>query len=669
MKDPHGRIGRWLMELEQYDYHIDHRPGKANSNADALSRAPIVLALSATTLPTEAPTNPNTQPHDSEEGTEDDTPPSVRPPPLHEIWEYQQADPVMRGYISFLRYGTLQKVPEDIRPLLLDLDNYSAIDDVLYHIWTPPRQPSRLQLVVPRPLRRAVLLAHHENALTGHRGIQGTYDRLRRNYFWINMMADVVAWVNSCMDCAKRKKRKYGQSAGLHPIPTNDRPFDTIAMDYLGPLPKTVAGNKYILVVNDYATRYCMAYALKAADAVSTAKTLVKRVFLEYGPPTTILSDRGTHFNNDLVDSILDLFNTRHIFSSGYRPQTAGITERLNQTLLDILAMYVSNNQRDWDEILPYAVFAYRTLYNPTVKDVPFFLLYGYEPILPHEMYILPPHINQSLADRERNVIAQRLNHARNLARASVKAVQHAMKERADTHRREPRHYVPGDLVMAIKPQLGKTGVTVKLAKIYDGPYKVATHLPGSRTMQLIHVRTGEPRLAHIDNVKPYIQSELREDEPYEEPTPQPTPAQELRAVEHLEKACAVAKHVVGDGRARATANKMLGALQLQPLPPELMRLLPQTPLPSPPQPHRPQPDNVARQPRNPQQLITPPSNPKPITSPTATWKGKIPWFMPGSMSTTQPTTTTTRGRNVRPRILYNGNIHAHPITPPIWRS
>jgi len=201
---------------------------------------------------------------------------------------------------------------------------------------------------------------------------------------------------------------------------------------------ETKAGNQYILVVNDYATRYCLAFPTKKASAKSVANILVKRVFLEHGPPGIILSDRGPHFTAELVAAIEELFLTRHVFSSGYRPQTAGITERMNQTLCDLLAMYVERHQTDWDELLPYVVFAYRTLYHPTVKEVPFFLLYGYEPILPHQMHELPPHLNQSLAAQERNKVAQHLNEARRLAAITVSNVQHRMKQRYDQHKMGP---------------------------------------------------------------------------------------------------------------------------------------------------------------------------------------------------------------------------------------
>ena len=78
----------------------------------------------------------------------------------------------------------------------MDLDNYSLTDGTLYHHWRPPSAgpvppKDRIQLVVPQELRKLVLTAHHENILAGHRGFAGTFNRLRRNYFWPGMRADV----------------------------------------------------------------------------------------------------------------------------------------------------------------------------------------------------------------------------------------------------------------------------------------------------------------------------------------------------------------------------------------------------------------------------------------------------------------------------------------------
>ena len=235
--------------------------------------------------------------------------------------------------------------------------------------------------------------------------------------------------------------------------------------------------------------------------------------------------------------------------------------------------MYVDKHQRNWDVLVPYVLFAYRTLYNPTVKNVPFYLLFGYEPILPHEFPLLPPHVNQSQADRHWNTLAHRLNVARKLAREAVARVQAATKNQVDANRRDPPQYKPGDLVMALQPYVAPGG-TMKLASdLYQGPYRVERYMPGFRTVKLTRVSNGKPRLVHIDNLKPVSESPLRPSLP-DIPDPQPTEEQQRRAIDMLERACLVAKHVVGQGRARAAISSILGPTGLPPLSPEIQSFL-----------------------------------------------------------------------------------------------
>jgi len=670
IKDPHGRIGRWIMEMQQYDFDIDHRPGQLHVVPDALSRAPIIraveaasssdrdlsdppevypttiFAVSATTVATDSPGDESESPNE----------PHVELPSRADIIAQQQQDPVLRGYIQYLTQGNMSGIPEEIKPLLLDLDNYAVIRDVLHHIWTvrTPNQPKkvRFQLVVPEPMRPTILRAHHDNILAGHRGVDATYQLIRRNYHWVNMLADIYDYVQSCETCAAVKTSHRGAAAGLRPVqsPIPTQPFGMISIDFLGPLPETANGNKYILVVNDIATRYAMSFATRTADAEEVADVLVHRVFLEYGPPAVILSDRGSHFHNYLVQAIEQLFLTRHVFSSGYRPQTAGITERMNQTLCDLLAMYVERYQTDWDRLLPYVTFAYRNLYHPTVKGIPFFLLFGYEPILPHQLHELPAHLNQTLAEADRNTVARQLNEARQLAAQTVANVQRRIKERYDERRKQPVQYAVGDLVFALKPQLAPGGTKMKLAKIYDGPYRIEAYLSGSRTMRLVRMRStnnpgGEIRLAHVDNVKPFKpSSRTRPDVIYEVAEPALSTQQETRIVDHLERAVSTAAAALGAPRARAIISHAVGQTDLPPLPPQLQAILPHPSDPRPPSPPQSQP---------------PP--PQPEVPLAQEWRrDPRPWFMPPVAPPTadQHLGYSARGRTLRkPTQVYAATV------------
>lgn len=325
-----------------------------------------------------------------------------------------------------------------------------------------------------------------------------------------------------------------------------------IAIDFIGPLPKTTGGNAYILVASDYATKFPEAFALPDSTAETTAKCLVENLFLRYGPPRILLSDRGPNFLSDLVTSICELLNTYKVNSSGYRPQTAGLVERFNQTLLDILATYCDADQKNWDAYIPYALFAYRTTFNPAIQDTPFHLLYGYEPKLPQDLFVIPPEADESLATTRRNQIATRLNQARQLARDCLSATQQATKSQFDKAHHRTTTYPIDSYVWSIKPKLG-SGTVFKLAKIYDGPYRVDAQL-SDRTYRLIHSISGEPRLSHVDNMKPYRPDEDLRPQEVPKPAPLQLPAdQEHRQLEKLDRTIRETIRVIPMERVRPT--------------------------------------------------------------------------------------------------------------------
>lgn len=332
------------------------------------------------------------------------------------------------------------------------------------------------------------------------------------------------------MVCAHRKLSHRGMSAGLRCIAPKDRPYDMISMDIQGPLPITDRGNKFLLIFNDYATRSLVAIPLKHATGPEVAEALLFNVILHYGPPSVILSDKGSHFLNEVMYSLLSLFTIYQVTSSGYRPQTAGITERINYTTATGLASYCKKNQRGWDVLIPFIVFQYVTQHNPVLGASPFFLLHGYDPVLPSDFGLLPEDANTAMADRQRNTVAKLFNEARQHAHETLTQSQRKTEQRFNATHRPPPDYKIGDYVMAYQPSHPARG-TIKLAsQVYTGPYRIMARYPSQRTFQLVHACTGETRDAHIDNLKPYHYSEdLRPGSMPGTPPPHPSPQVEQR--------------------------------------------------------------------------------------------------------------------------------------------
>ena len=142
------------------------------------------------------------------------------------------------------------------------------------------------------------------------------------------------------------------------PIPIIGEPFERIAMEVIGPLPKTAARKQFVLVISDYATCYPEAYAMTTITATSVAEKLMD-LFSSHGVPREILTDQATNFMLELLQELHKLLGIKSIRTSLYHPQTDGLVERFNQTLKHVMKKVLMTDCRSWDKLLPLVLFAY----------------------------------------------------------------------------------------------------------------------------------------------------------------------------------------------------------------------------------------------------------------------------------------------------------------------
>jgi hypothetical protein len=269
--------------------------------------------------------------------------------------------------------------------------------------------------------------AFHEEGLAGHFGPLRTYQKIVRRYFWPDMRKQIYNFVQSCDVCQRRgKPAKYPEP--LHPLPVG-KPFDRLGIDLLGPLPETQSGNKHIVVATDYLTKWPEARAVPDATAETVATFLYEEVVTRHGAPKEILSDRGKSFVNKAIAHLCSKWSIQHVLASAYHPQTNGLVERYNKTLAKTLAKLIDRQPREWDEMVPAAVFAYRTSRQETTQQTPFYLMYGREAVYPIETMIPPYPTNGNSTDsadlvqRTMQVFGP-LEEARRIARRRIKSDQ-----------------------------------------------------------------------------------------------------------------------------------------------------------------------------------------------------------------------------------------------------
>ena len=461
VKDPTGRLARWALQLQQYDFDIVYRPGPSNNNADALSRR----SYSSTTVSGLSPPMASIR-H-----------PCPAPPQLTKL---QREDRDLFAIIEYLECSLLPDDNNKARTLLLTVDSYYLDENgVLCHLWTPSKrhvQSLCSQVVIPASLRREILIACHDEPTAGHLSVFKTYDKIRSRYYWHGMYKDVEHWCTSCIDCSMKKVPRGKKKAPLLPIPVEGA-FDRVAMDVLGPFPVTNDGNRYIVVFSDYYTRWPEAFALPSTEASLIANLLVDKILARHGAPKTLLSDRGSNFLASIVTEVCKLLNTRQLRTTSYHPQTDGLVERFNGTLAEALSMYVSSNQRDWDRHLPLVLFAYRVSPHATTHESPFYLLYGQEPRLPIDASLILPStakLSPSVAEHRARIV-ENLENAHRIVKTNTELAQQRMKHYYDQNS-APVSFDIGSKVWVYTPKTRK-GLSKKLAHNYHGPYRVVKKL------------------------------------------------------------------------------------------------------------------------------------------------------------------------------------------------
>ena len=144
--------------------------------------------------------------------------------------------------------------------------------------------------------------ACYDDLASGHMGFKRTYLKIRSRYFWPRLFSDVKRWCDKCLPCVKRKNPSKSHRAPMVAIPVGGA-FERVAVDFLGPLPQTADGNKYVLVFTDYLTKWVEAKAVPDCSANTAARVFVDEVVSRFSPPRELLSDRGKHFLNLMVDA------------------------------------------------------------------------------------------------------------------------------------------------------------------------------------------------------------------------------------------------------------------------------------------------------------------------------------------------------------------------------
>ncbi|KRY06856.1 Transposon Tf2-6 polyprotein, partial [Trichinella patagoniensis] len=397
-------------------------------------------------------------------------------------WGPREDDPEIQQVIKWLSTNSWpDKAPEGsriLKSLWAQRRRMKMTNGVLTREWEALGTNKKTMLpVIPRARVPEVLDLIHDHPTGGHLGVAKSLEKIRQRFYWPQQREDVEDWCRTCDACASRKAPQAKARAPMQIQPVG-YPFQRIGVDVLGPLEETKRGNRYLLVICDYFTKWPEAFPMPDAEATTIARHLVNGIFCRFGAPETIHSDQGRNFESALIKELCELFGTSKTRTTTYHAQSDGLVERMNRTLVDMLAATSIEEPGEWDEYIDRVLLTYRTM------RLPVDLIYGQPDGKPQQTS--SQYIRQLRQDLERLYSDVR-------QRAGME--QKRQKDWYDKHARGTL-FEPGDRVWLQIPRNSKLGPN------WEGPYRVLKRLDGC-TYRVQQCRGKKKVVVHFDRMKP----------------------------------------------------------------------------------------------------------------------------------------------------------------------
>lgn len=384
LKDPSGRLGRWALFLQQYDYEIVHRKGKDHVVPDALSRNIGAMEIFMIT---------------------------------NDEW-----------YISFRKN------------ILDDPSKYSAfkVEKDLIYKYVIEGFDFKWKLVVPTEMRKQILKDNHDGCC--HFGFMKTLCRIRNDYYWPRMAIDVREYVKNCKACKGAKSTTTNLVPEMGRQKISVRPWHTISIDYWGPVTRSTKGFKYVLVVADWFSKFVLLHPVRDANKHVTCEFLEESVFLEKSTPKFLISDNSPIFVNEKMKALMERYGITHLLNNVYHPQF-NPSERIMKVLGASLRTFIVGPQTHWSDHLKKIQCAINTARHESTLYTPFHIINGNEMIINGNDY--ERHSSEPINIEDRN---DHLSEVRRIVRENIKRA-YTRYSKYYNLRTKPVSYQAGDIV------------------------------------------------------------------------------------------------------------------------------------------------------------------------------------------------------------------------------
>lgn len=476
-----GKIARWITFLNSFKFNISHIKGKDNNVADCLSR---LFEPTETTqiLPAETPsaqTSQNSQP--------------MQLTPSYPILSLLGIPEAFKDISKF------QLDDPDIALIIKSSNkpqNFFVREGILVHQAPNQYKP---RVVIPSSMFDLLFRYYHEAPSAAHLGIKRTLARITP-YFWSEHLQQAIAErVKSCTKCQRCKQAPNTQIGSLSSEIVS-KPWEKIFIDHIGPLPRSIKGNRYILSVVDAFSKFSLFIPVRNTKALTTTAMLSSRVFSIFGPPKFLVSDNVSHFRSRTLKDFCLEFGVQHIFTSPYKP-SSNMVERYNKEIKIAIRIFHHEHQTHWDSNIHWFQLAFNTAHHGSTQTTPSRLLLGRNVHQPLELHW---NLDRLLGDPlpERSPEREWETALHNLRKA------HSVRQRRFNAGRYPIPFKVGDWVMFRLNPISDAAdqINAKLLPLWSKP-AVIEAFTSPVSVRLVDPSTGKfVRKAHITQLKRFFQ-------------------------------------------------------------------------------------------------------------------------------------------------------------------
>ncbi|GJX37575.1 putative reverse transcriptase domain-containing protein [Tanacetum coccineum] len=253
-------------------------------------------------------------------------------------------------------------------------------------------------------LRDLIMHESHKSKYSIHLGSDKMYQDLKKLYWWPNMKAEIATYVSKCLTCAKVKAQHQKPSGLLQQPKILKWKWEKITIDFVLGLPRTPSGYDSIWVIIDRLIKSTHFLSMKKTDSMEKLTQLyLKEIICRHGVHVSIISDMESHFAFGFWRSLQKSLGIDVNMSTTYHPEMDSQSERMIQTMEDMLRACVIDFGSSWDRHLPLVEFSYNNSYYASINAALFEALYGWKcRSLNQESLVNHPKSSKSYADVRR---------------------------------------------------------------------------------------------------------------------------------------------------------------------------------------------------------------------------------------------------------------------------